>query len=306
MRVQERAAFLFVPQRGTLLPDLVSQLREEPAFSATLAECEHEIQQRAGWSLSEEIQKTHSLHTSRDQPVVTALQLSWVRLLQSVGVEAATAGGLSGGEAAAAWCCDALDLGHAIQVALRIGCLADHDASLGGMGTLRTDWGTAGELIELHAPEVARAVEMSGDLTVIAGPSDSVDRVMLAAVARGISGARLPFDHVYHNAQLDVLEGWFCEGLQAERSRGSRIPLYSAVTRRVHEGPDLTPQHWWKVARAPNYFYSMVKGMIADGYHRFVEIGPTPMLSETVRQAARATGARVDVFTGADCLRGWA
>ena len=53
-RVQERTAFLFIPQRGTLAPGLASHLREEPAFSAALGECEREIQQRAGWSLADE------------------------------------------------------------------------------------------------------------------------------------------------------------------------------------------------------------------------------------------------------------
>jgi acyl transferase domain-containing protein len=303
--VQERTAFLFIPQRGTLAPGLSAHLREEPAFRAALGECEREIQQRAGWSLTDETEKPHDMHTSRDQPVVTALQLAWVRLLQSVGVEAAAAGGLSGGEVAAAWCCDAIDLGDTIHLALQFGRLADQDASLGGMGTLRADFGTIGELIELHAPDVARAVEMSGDLTVIAGPSASVDRVMQAAADRGIGGYRLPFERAYHNASIDVLEGWLCDGLQSMRPRGTRMPLYSAVTRRVHDGRALTAEHWWQVARAPNLFYSMVQEMIADGYRRFVEIGPTPMLAESVRQAARRAGAQVDVRTAADCVRGW-
>jgi acyl transferase domain-containing protein len=205
--VQERTAFLFIPQRGTLAPGLAAHVREEPAFRAALGECEREIQQRAGWSLTDETKKPHEMHTSRDQPVVTALQLAWVRLLSSVGVHAAAAGGLSGGEAAAAWCCEAIDLGDTIHLALQFGRLADQDASIGGMGTLRADFATIGELIERHAPEVARAVEMSGDLTVIAGPSDAVDRVMQAAAARGIAGYRLPFERAYHNASIDVLEG---------------------------------------------------------------------------------------------------
>lgn len=303
--MQERTAFLFIPQRGTLAPGLAAHVREEAAFSAALFECEREIQQRAGWSLIEELRKPHDMHTSRDQPVVTALQLAWVRLLQSVGVEAAAAGGLSGGEIAAAWCCKAIDLGDTIHLALQIGRLADQDASFGGMGTLRADFGTIGELIERHAPEVARAVEMSGDLTVIAGPSDAVDRVMQAAAARGIGGYRLPFERAYHNASIDVLEGWFCDGLAPMRARDTTIPLYSAVTRRVHDGRALTAQHWWQVARAPNLFYSMVREMIADGYRRFIEIGPTPMLAESVRQAARGAGADVDVRTAADCVQGW-
>lgn len=303
--VEERTAFLFIPQRGTLAPGLASHLREEPAFREALDECEHEIQRRAGWSVIDETRKPHDMHTSRDQPVVTALQLAWVRLLQSVGVHAAAAGGLSGGEIAAAWCCDALDLGDTIHLALQIGRLADQDASFGGMGTVRAGWTTMGELIERHAPEVARAVEMSGDLTVIAGPSASVDRVMQAAAARGISGDRLPFERAYHNALIDGLEGWFCDGLQPLRARDTRTPLYSAVTRRPHDGRALTATHWWQVARAPNRFYSMLQKMIADGYRRFVEIGPTPMLAESVRQAARGTGARVDVRTAADCIRGW-
>jgi acyl transferase domain-containing protein len=304
MHVQESTAFLFVAQQGTLSPGLGALLREEPAFTAALTECEREIQQSAGWSLTEEILAPHDVHTSRDQPVVTALQIAWVRLLRSVGVDAAAAGGLSGGEVAAAWCCDAIDLGDAIRLALQIGHLADQDASIGGVGYLRTDWGTTGELIERHAREVARAVEMSGDLTVIAGPSGSVDHVMQAAASRGIRGARLPFDHAYHNPLIDELEGWYRDGLQPLRSRDTRIPLYSAVTRRVHEGRALTAQHWWQVARAPNYFYSMVQRMIAEGYRRFVEIGPAPMVAETVRQAAQGTGARVEVLTVADRLRG--
>lgn len=302
--MQDSTAFLFVAQQGRLSPGLSALVRDEPAFTAALNECEREIQQRAGWSLTEELVTPHDVHTARDQPVVTALQLAWVRLLRSAGVEPAAAGGLSGGEVAAAWACDAIDLSDAIQLALQIGQLADQDASLGGMGYVRTGWGTIGDLIERHAPEVARAVEMSGDLTVIAGPADSVDRVMAAAAARGIGGARLPFDHAYHNAQIDSLHDWYCAGLQSLRPRDTRARLYSAVTRRVHEGRALTAQHWWQVARAPNYFYSLVQRMIADGYRRFVEIGPAPMVAETVRQAAHGTGASVEVLTVADCLQG--
>jgi acyl transferase domain-containing protein len=304
MLVQERAAFLFVAQQGTLSPGLSSHLREEPAFTAAFAECERQIQDRSGWSLTEEIFKPHDVHTSRDQPVVTALQIAWVSLLRSVGVNASAAGGLSGGEAAAAWCCEAISVADTIDLTLQLGRLAEQDASIGAIGYLRTDWGTAGELIERYAREVARAVEMSGDLTVIAGPSESVDRVMQAAAAHGIGSKRLPFDRAYHNALIDELEGSFCDGLRALRSHDTRIPMYSAVTRRIHDGGALKAPHWWQVARAPNYFYSMVQQMIADGYRRFVEIGPTPMLAETVRQAARSTGDRVEVLTVADCLRG--
>lgn len=302
--MQKDTAFLFVAQQGTLSPGMRALLREEPEFADAITECEREIRQRAGWSLTEEIvtPQTHYVHTARVQPVFTALQIAWVRLLRSVGVDAVAAGGLSMGEAAAAWCCDAIDVGDAIQLAIQTGRLADQDASIGGMGYLRTDWGTAGDLIERHAREVARAVEMSGDITVIAGPDAGVDRVLQEAAARGIAGARLPFEHAYHNALIDELEGWFCDGLRAVRSRSTRMPLYSAVTRRVHEGHALTDQHWWQVARAPNYFYSMVQQMIADGYRRFIEIGPKPMLAETVRQAA--LGTPVEVLTVADCLRG--
>jgi acyl transferase domain-containing protein len=300
--VQDRTALLFVAQQGMLSPGLDALLRGEPVFTAALTECEREIQRAAGWSLIEELGKPHDVHTSRDQPVVTALQVAWVRQLRAAGVEIAAAGGLSGGEAAAAWCCDAIGLGDLMQVALQIGRLADQNASLGGMGYLRADWGTTGELIARHAPEVARAVEMSGDLTVIAGPSASVDRVIEAAAARDIGGARLPFDHAYHNPLIDELEGWYRDALSPVRPRGTRIPLYSAVTRRVHDGHALTAEHWWQVARAPNYFYSVVQAMVADGYRRFVEVGPAPMLAETVRQAAH--GTRVEVLTVADCLRG--
>jgi len=304
MRVQESTAFLFVAQQGTLSPDLSTLVRGEPAFAAAFSACAHEIENRAGWSLADEMRAPHSVHTARDQPVVTALQIAWVSLLRSAGIEAVAAGGLSAGETAAAWCSGAIDLADAMRLALQFGYLADQDASRGGMGYLRTDWGTIGDLIERNAPEVARAVEMSGDLTVIAGPSGSVDRVITAAAARGIDGARLPFDRAYHNAEIDPLEPWFCNALESLVSRGTRIPLYSAVTRRLNDGRALTAGHWWQVARAPNYFFSMLQKMIGDGYRRFVEIGPAPMFAETARQAAQGAGARIEVVTVDELLRG--
>lgn len=304
MRVQESTAFLFVAQQGTLSPGLSALVREEPAFLDAFSACAAEIQRRAGWSLFDEMRAPHSAHTSRDQPVVTALQIAWVSLLRSAGSEAAATGGLSAGETGAAWCSGAIDLPQAMQLALLFGDLADQDTARGTMGYVRADWGTVGDLIERNAPEVARSVEMSRDMTVIAGPSPAVDRVMQAAAARGIACARLPFDKAYHNAGIDPVEPWFRRGLDAIQPRDTRIPLYSAVTRRPHEGRALTPTYWWQVAREPVYFFSMLQRMIADGYRRFIEIGPAPMLAETARQAALGTGVTVEVLSVDECLRG--
>ncbi|HEY6033723.1 MAG TPA: hypothetical protein VIV58_05670, partial [Kofleriaceae bacterium] len=70
------------------------------------------------------------------------------------------------------------------------------------------------------------------------------------------------------------------------------------------EGRALTPTYWWQVAREPVYFFSMLQRMIADGYRRFIEIGPAPMLAETARQAALGTGVTVEVLSVDECLRG--
>ena len=100
--MQESTAFLFVAQQGTLSPGLSALVREEPAFLDAFFACAAEIHQRAGWSLMDEMRAPHSKHTSRDQPVVTALQIAWVSLLRSAGVDAAATGGLSAGEVGAA------------------------------------------------------------------------------------------------------------------------------------------------------------------------------------------------------------
>ena len=247
----------------------------------------------------------HDTHTSRDQPVVTALQLAWVRLLQSVGVDAAAAGGLSGGEVAAAWCCEAIDLGDTIHLALQLGRLADQDASMGGMGTLRADFGTIGELIEHHAPEVARAVEMSGDLTVIAGPSASVDRVMQAAASRGIGGYRLPFERAYHNAADRRARGLVLRWVAADAlARHPNSPVQRGdATRPRWTSPDRPTLVAGRESTQPLLFDGS-----GDDRRRLSAIhrDRSDANAGGVGPTGRARdGAHVEVRTAADCVRGW-
>ena len=294
----DKIGFLFASQ-GTQWPGMARDLLADNAvFRELIARCDASIRRHDDWSLLDELTAPPNgdrLH--RDprmvQPALTSLQIGLVDVLEASGLRPAAVGSLSMGEAAGAYTAGLIDLDGAIDLAWSTARLAEIDLRPGLMAFVRATWSECSALIVDVADRVAVAVELGSSLTVISGEEAAVRGVMAKASAMGIGCGPLPLVQAYHSPDVATLEDGFKARLSNLASRTGSIDSYSSVTGRVED--EITIEHCWRICSQPALFYTLALAMIRDGYRRFVEIGPHPMLAQTVEEAAAHLGVGVEV-----------
>jgi acyl transferase domain-containing protein len=291
-------AFLFAAQ-GAQWPGMGRDLMaNDPTFRGVISQCDESIRRNLDWSLCRELDVEPDrcrLHSDPRmvQPALTALQIALTEALASRGVSPSGVGSLSMGEAAGAYAAGMLDLDGAIDVACSTARLAETKLRPGLMASFRAAWPDCAALIADVQDRVALAVELGHQLTVISGEEAAVRRVLSMASSLGIACSPLPLAQAYHSPDVASLGRGFMERLSGLRSHRGRIDAYSSVTGSVQR--DVTVDHCWRICSEPARFYTLALAMIRDGYGRFIEIGPHPMLAQTIQEAATRLGKTVEV-----------
>jgi acyl transferase domain-containing protein len=291
-------AFVFSAQ-GTQWPGMGRDLMMEDAtFRAVISRCDESIRRHFDWSLCREIEAHPAearLHREllMVQPALTSLQIALTETLACRGVLPAAIGALSMGEAAGAYGAGMLDLDGAIDVACSTARLTETPLRTGLMAFIRATWPDCTALIAEVRDRVAVAVELGVRLTVISGEQAAVRQVLSIASQRGIACGALPLAQAYHSPDVASLGLDFRRRLSELRPHRPRIDVYSSVTGAVQDRSNV--DHWWRVCSEPARFYTLALAMIRDGYRRFVEIGPHPMLAQTIEEAAAFLGEIVHV-----------
>lgn len=298
MPIEGRTAFLFSAQ-GAQWPGMGRDLMDgDAAFRRAIIRCDASIRRHFDWSLCRELESGADhcrLHSDPRlvQPALTALQIALAETLADRGVLPDGAGSLSMGEAAGAHAAGLLGLDDAIDIACSTARLAETKLRPGLMAFVRAAWPECTDLIAGAGNRVACAVELGLRLTVVSGEEAAVREVLAKAAALGISCGPLPLAQAYHSPDVASLGRGFIERLAGLRARRGRIDSYSSVTGAVHR--DVNAAHCWRICSEPSRFYTLALAMIRDGYRRFVEIGPHPMLGQTIQEAAVCLGASVEI-----------
>jgi acyl transferase domain-containing protein len=291
-------AFLFAAQ-GTQWPGMGRDLMAEDAtFRGVISRCDESIRRHFDWSLCTELAcdpNSCRLHNdpSMVQPALTSLQIALTETLTGRGVVPDAVGSLSMGEAAGAYAAGMLDLDDAIDVACSTARLAETKLRCGLMAFLRATLPECTALIANVANRVVVAVELGQQLTIISGEETTVREVLSRAPSLGIACGPLPLAQAYHSPDVASLGRGFMERLSGLRSRRGLIDSYSSVTGSIQA--DVTVEHCWHICSQPARFYTLALAMIRDGCSRFIEIGPHPMLTQTIHEAAARLEKTVEV-----------
>lgn len=291
-------AFVFAAQ-GTQWPGMGRDLMaEDSTFRAAILRCDESIHRHFDWSLARELVADPAqarLHREplMVQPALTSLQIALTETLARRGVSPDAGGALSMGEAACACCAGMLDLDAAIDVACSTARLTETTLRAGLMAFVRATWRDCTALIAEVRDRVAVAIELGFQLTIISGEETAVRQVLSLAAERGIACGPLPLGQAYHSPDVVSLGHDFRRRLVALRPCRPRIDSYSSVTGAIQDEP--TADHWWRVCSEPARFYTLALAMIRDGHRRFLEIGPHPMLAQTIEEAAAYLGQIVEV-----------
>lgn len=270
-------------------------LLADPVFSAAVAEVDALFQPLAGYSLRAELagelpnvaDEDRYVLTEYAQPALFALQVGVVRMLEARGLRPQAVVGHSVGEVAAAWTCGALSLADATLVIYqrsRLQGLTRGTGQMSAVGVSAQDIRTIIDELGL-ADEVVIAGENSSKGATLAGTVTALARLEAVLTERQLFVRRLGLDYAFHSWCMDPIQQPVLDALAAVRPQASRIPFYSTVTGGVLAGEQLDAEYWWRNIRFPVLFQGAVDGLVEQGTHVFVEIGPHPILRSYVVDA---------------------
>ncbi len=115
---------------------------------------------------------------------------------------------------------------------------------------------------------------------VISGPADRLAVACDLARARGARRAvPLPVAGAYHSRLMTPAEGPLGEALAAVPVGAPRVPVVANVTARPHGGPEQIRALLVRQVTAPVLWEASMRWLLAEGFTRFIELGPGTTLS---------------------------
>ena len=226
--------------------------------------------------------------TNVAQPTLGIASLAITRLLRSVGVEPAIAGGHSYGELAALAAAGSFDDATLLQLSAARG-----DAILDAVERSGGDPGTMAA-VELSREEVAERLAEWPDIVlanhngptqaVISGPTASVQAAAAALEQAGTRVKLLPVACAFHSPVIGVAGELLAERLASVAASPPAFPVWSNVTASPYPADDpsaiadLLAQQVTTGVR----FVDQVESMYAAGARVFVEAGPGRVLTQQV------------------------
>ncbi|MFD7225718.1 acyltransferase domain-containing protein [Streptomyces sp. NPDC059892] len=269
-------------------------LLAEPAFRATLAECDRAVRAVTGWSVIEELLADDGqslVRTDVLQPVLFSVQTALARTLRAWGVESDIVLGASIGEAAAAVAAGALSLEEGARLIATWSALVAERAS--GHGTLT--------VCDLPLAEAERFSARSGGRVFVASHlapgqvclSGTVDDMAAAErelAGRGVATLRTPVDYAGHSTLLADIAPELVRRLGTLDTRRTRVPYWSTVTHGFVDGTALDASYWVRNMCEPTLMEEAVHRLAGERAVRIVEISPHPVALFSVRQTLAARG----------------
>jgi acyl transferase domain-containing protein len=291
------SVFLFSPQGSQWRGMGRYFYRHEPVFQQCIAACDAEVRRHLGWSLLDEFETEAAgagpFQGERIQPTVTALQIALTKLLAARGVYPAAVAGLSMGELAATVSAGVLTLEDAMLVACGAGRLTREALAAGQIAIVHVSTEVVHEYLNEFNEPVSIAVELSPNLSVISGNEAAIASAISKLTERGVRCQLAPIGFAFHSPLMLPLQRSFLGPLRRLSAEPGFLPVYSSVTGAQQPGTRFDRAYWWSIVYKPASFRSAIESVLSDGYTRFVEIGPHPILLSSVHDIAHASGRDV-------------
>ena len=269
-------------------------LDEEPVFRATIHECDSLLRPLSGWSLLEELavppDRSRLDETEVAQPALFALQLALAALWKSWGVVPDAVVGHSVGEIAALCVAGALDLPEAVRIVWHRGHIMQRATGLGRMASVGLSEREARELVAPFGDRLSIGAINSPRDVVLSGETAALDEALSTLSERGVGHRVLPVRYAFHSAQLDPLQKDLIDALGGVRVRTLTIPVYSTVTARIASAEQLDAHYFGRNMRDAVRFADAIQAMATSELDVFLELGPHPVLSQSIAACLEASG----------------
>ncbi|MFE9663291.1 type I polyketide synthase, partial [Streptomyces sp. NPDC005955] len=292
-----RTVFVF-PGQGSQWPKMAADLLDTaPEFAARIADCERALAPHVDWSLTDVLRSAPGA-ASLDrvdvvQPALFAVMVALAAQWRALGVEPDAVIGHSQGEIAAACVAGALSLDDAAAtVALRSRALRTLHGT-GSMLSLAAPRDRVEELLAPYGERVCVAAVNGPAAVTVAGDPESLTALADAAAREGVRTRRLPVDYASHSPHVAAVREELLTELADLRPRPAEVPLHSTVTGEYVDGETLDAAYWYRNLRETVEFARSTARLLDDGFTRFIEVSPHPVLTAGVDGCAEEQGRPV-------------
>ncbi len=284
----KKLAFVFTgmgPQWWAMGREL---MQTEPVFMQSVKESDEVFQKIAGWSILEEMLKNEEESRVSDtviaQPANFVLQKALVDLWRSWGVEPAAVVGHSVGEVTTAYVSGILTLEQALLVSFHRSRIQKKAAGQGSMLAVGITEADALAAIAPFNGSVSIAAINAPTAITLAGDDQALAKIAKQLTAKELFNRALQVEVAYHSPTMDPLLPEIRTSLAALSPAPAQLPSYSTVTGERIETTAFDGEYWCRNVREPVYFFRALEQMIADGYTDFLEVGPHPVLSSSIKE----------------------
>ncbi|MFG3510704.1 amino acid adenylation domain-containing protein [Streptomyces sp. NPDC047821] len=267
-------------------------------FAEAVDACDAALRPFTGWSVREVLagEQGDDLPLDRAdvvQPALFAMGVGLSAVWRSLGVEPSAVVGHSQGEIVAAVVSGALSLEQGAQIIAQRSRAALACAGQGGMALIERPVAQVEEFLAPYGDALSVAAVNTAGSTVVSGDMDAIDRIVEELRAQDVYARKINVNHASHSAQMDPLLPGLAADFAGIEPRRADVALYSTVTGRIVEGPELDGAYWCRNLREPVRFDKALNRLLDDGHTVFVEISAHPVLSMPLTDAGAEHGGIV-------------
>ncbi|KAG9698620.1 ketoacyl-synt-domain-containing protein, partial [Aureobasidium melanogenum] len=307
-------AFVFTGQGAQWAQMGMELIESFPSFNRSIMELDAVLQtlpHAPTWTLRKAVlegKETSQInHVTRSQPICTAIQIAYVRLLSKWGIKPEAVIGHSSGEIAAAFASGFLSAAEAIIIAFYRGYAVEkypHDTP-GAM--MAVGLGSEQAQSELDAANLTNVVQIaavnSPESVTLSGDLNGIDTLLSKLQERGVFARKLNTNgrayHSHHMAGVGAeylnLLGKNLPCLPHQQKQQRTAQWISSVTGKIVSGAiDLA--YWRKNLESPVRFSDAVEGVFGLGKYHLIELGPHSALELPIKQTATTIQTGSDSF----------
>jgi [acyl-carrier-protein] S-malonyltransferase len=122
---------------------------------------------------------------------------------------------------------------------------------------------------------------------VVSGTSAAISAVEKHAEAAGGRTIRLAVAGAFHTALMKPADDVLAEALAGVELKPPRVPVWSNVDARPHMNPNEIRRLLVRQVVQPVLWEQTVRGLLADGFDRFYEVGPGRVLAGLLKRVNR-------------------
>ncbi|WP_433678425.1 type I polyketide synthase [Nocardia sp. CA-119907] len=298
-RVRTSGGTVFVfPGQGSQWVGMGRELLDSsPVFARRMGECAAVIQPLVDWPFTAAVRGSAQAPSLERievlQPVLFAMMISLAEVWRSVGVEPDAVVGSSQGEIAAACVAGCLTLEQAARIVVaRSRLFAEEMVGRGHIVSVAAPESVVAERLA-GVPDVWLAGVNGPAAVTVAGATEAVDGLAKTLHDSGIRVRTVASSVASHSPMVEPVRTNVLDLLSFVRPAPGSVAFYSTVSAQSTDGRELDAEYWYGNCRYPVLFERTLHQLLHDGFDRFIEVSPHPVLVMAIDEIAADRGVAV-------------